>query len=88
MVFSLKDSLLGRAYNFNIFLPAQLLVDCLLKLVVVDNSSELAIAVAGPVGCHQLNCGLTNINPKPMMVRIVSFISLTYFSLFDSMGPG
>ena len=35
--------------------PTQLLVNRLLKLVVVDDGSDLAVAVAGPVWSDQLH---------------------------------
>ena len=47
-----------------LILPAYLLVHCLLELLVVDDSSDLALAVCGPVGCGHLNGRVANINPS------------------------
>ena len=49
---------------FKLILPAYLLVHCLLELLVVDDCSDLALAVCGPVGCGHLNGRVANINPS------------------------
>ena len=46
-----------------LILPAYLLVHGLLELLVVDDSSDLALAVCSPVGCGHLDGRVANINP-------------------------
>ena len=47
-------------------LPTHLLVDCLLELLVVEDGPDLAIAVAGPVGLHDLHLGVAHVRPDNM----------------------
>ncbi len=45
-------------------LRANLLVNCLLKFFVVDDGSNLTLAVGSPKGSGYFNPGFTGINPK------------------------
>ena len=50
-------------------LPANLLVYCLFKLLVVQDCSHLPVAVAGPVRCHYLHLGLAHVLPGDHQMR-------------------
>ena len=61
-----------------LLLRAYLLVYCLLKLIVVEDGTNLPVTVAGPVGGGHLHLGLTHISPantwSPVYKAMLSYL--------------
>ena len=65
-------------------IPAYLLVNCLLKLLVIQNCSHLPVAVARPVRRNYLHLGLAHILPWDHNISArEGWVTQTYFSPFS-----
>ena len=69
------DGFLGRIMllgdEVEQYLRADLLVDSLLKLLIVQDGSHLPIAVAGPEGGVHLHLRLAHILPGEMLINLI-----------------
>ena len=61
--------------------PAELLVNGLFELVVVEDGANLAVAVAGPVGLHDLHLGVAHVRPVNMTLSHPPAPATSLFSI-------